>query len=529
MQTSSQCWGWFRVVLASLITIVDAAPTGTVTSTSPPSANERTTSIWTNVEGKKVEASFEGIDEGTHVLLRLSSGELHRYPIAKLSFRSREMAQNRGKPKSYLWTNRNGQSLLASYEGMEGTDRVLLKPPTGVLHSYDIANLSPESRQRALNEGYLPKLSVIVLGDSMSLGGFGKQLDKKFRNSSGFGTVNTYMACGSNPLSWMTIKPYSNASTHCGYWSIESNESAKPRELKDVKTPDRDNSPDVHTIPKIEKLLLEKKPQVLIIQSGNNFFSFFEDGETINEEYHNETIAAHLKPMVDFLTSEETSLRKVFWITPPQAGSVTEKVQDFVFSRIKLECSKVATIIDSRRLTKFPYEQMGADKEHFWGKDAEQWAEKVYELVIEELFAEPIMALPPVNKKVEISRPNPSRSIAEPIRVKATLKFTTKLPPPESFAPYQELLISQQYEIQEVISGSYSAKSIMVLHPAYIKLKKQTIKQNVVGETYEIEVLKLDSSSLWNTVRREEGSDEVDLEPYLLVEDENIHPDFAKK
>lgn len=47
------------------------------------------------------------------------------------------------------WTNNAGKSLQASFEGMDGTDRVLLKAADGTVYTYPMADLSPESQEAA--------------------------------------------------------------------------------------------------------------------------------------------------------------------------------------------------------------------------------------------------------------------------------------------------------------------------------------------------------------------------------------------
>lgn len=51
------------------------------------------------------------------------------------------------------WTNNEGKTIEAEFAGLEGTEFVLLKMATGVVHRYPIANLSPESQKVARNGG----------------------------------------------------------------------------------------------------------------------------------------------------------------------------------------------------------------------------------------------------------------------------------------------------------------------------------------------------------------------------------------
>jgi hypothetical protein len=45
--------------------------------------------------------------------------------------------------------------------------------------------------------------NVLILGDSLALCGFGKRLDERFRQSPNVKATFTYLACGTNPLSWL--------------------------------------------------------------------------------------------------------------------------------------------------------------------------------------------------------------------------------------------------------------------------------------------------------------------------------------
>src|SRR6188472_1014223 len=73
---------------------------------------------------------------------------------------------------------------------------------------------------RSQSEPRQEKLNVLILGDSLALCGFGKRLDERFREDPKVGSTYTYMACGTNPLSWLKHKPYTSIKAPCGFWSI---------------------------------------------------------------------------------------------------------------------------------------------------------------------------------------------------------------------------------------------------------------------------------------------------------------------
>ena len=80
-----------------------------------------------------------------------------------------------------------------------------------------------------------PAFQIVVLGDSMSLDGFGKRLDERLRTDPRVEKLFTYMACGTGPLSWIREGRFTNVTTHCGFWTIESKVgSVVPSEFQDT-------------------------------------------------------------------------------------------------------------------------------------------------------------------------------------------------------------------------------------------------------------------------------------------------------
>ena len=484
---------------------------------------------WSNKEGKVIEATFVKADGPDHVLLKSVEGVTYRLSLETLSLASRRLAEAGGTPPMLNWTNKDGAVLAAAFESMDGPDHVLLRPETGLLYRYPVENLRPESQFQATISDGLPQLSVVFIGDSMSLGGFGKRLDQNLRACAAFGGVYTYMACGTNPLSWMKARPYTNIKTACGFWSIETEPgSSKPSQVVDTYGMRSGYKPTSRTVPKIENLLTNLKPDVLVIQLGNNLFSAFRDGKTIRPS-HGEMVRTHVKPFVTLLAKHPSKLRKVYWVTPPQAGSVSEEIQEFVFQQIKTCAEPLVTVIDSRKLTKFPYKNMGGDKEHFWGKEAIEWADQVFDRVSRDLVSKRFWSLPQFNEQeymlaaaTEVGPPAPAAD--DTLCVKARLVSKTAFPEPAAFAPYQELMAGYHYEVIEVISGQYAEKDICVMHPAYIRLQKQDIEQMEIGTVQEMKLRKLDADSVWGSIRRVGGPLSFDRDDYILVEDENRYP-----
>jgi len=120
------------------------------------------------------------------------------------------------------------------------------------------------------------QLTVLFLGDSLALCGFGKRLDERFRNDPKVKATFSYMACGTNPLSWLKYKPYEKVKTLCGYWAIESApRSNQPKETIDIYGTKRNQAPKAHPVPKLEEMITAMQPDIIVIQTGAIFSGCF--------------------------------------------------------------------------------------------------------------------------------------------------------------------------------------------------------------------------------------------------------------
>ena len=93
--------------------------------------------------------------------------------------------------------------------------------------------------------------------------------------------------------------------------------------------------------------------------------------------------------------------------------------------------------------------------------------------------------------------------------------------------PYQEFLVGFVYDVEQVVSGEYGEKQILVMHPAYIGLKPQSLEKLRIGRTYELQLRPLDGS-LWSTIKLKDESGQIELEPYIRVQDEARYPKTAR-
>jgi hypothetical protein len=376
-------------------------------------------------------------------------------------------------------------------------------------------------------------VNVLILGDSLALCGFGKRLDERFRESPLTKATFTYLACGTNPLSWLKDRPYTHIQTHCGFVSMESLGGGMMREVNDVYGQTRGHVPGSHPVPKLEDLLVKFQPDILIMQTGTNLFDLFPDKRSVNPTRHGAELRSFLVPFINKAVHPPSNLRKIYWVASPTSGRVSKEIQEFVLQQTRADIGHVAEIIDSRTLVSYPYHHMEPDKEHFLGADMDQWADKVFDIVERDLTAQPIASLKPLAETAVTQAPvaEPTPPAEKPkeatLQVRAKLIAKTQPVPVNEFLPYQEFLVGYVYEVTRVVAGEYSEKQILVMHPAYINLQEQRLGRWRIGRTYRLQLHELENT-VWKTVKSKDDSGLINLQPYIRVQDEMKHPDHAR-
>jgi hypothetical protein len=372
-------------------------------------------------------------------------------------------------------------------------------------------------------------VTVLILGDSLGLCGFGKRLDKKFRADPRVKSVFTYCACGTNPLSWLKEKPYAHIQTHCGYWSIESlPDSHAIKEVCDVYGMTRGHTPKSHPVPKLEDLLAKIQPDILVMQTGANLFGLFSGREKVKPGQDVPRLRKYLVPFVKRAITPPSKLRKIYWVAPPTSGRVSGEVQQFVFQQTQNDIGSVVQLIDSRKLIAYPYKHMEPDKEHFVGEDMNRWTDKVFGDIDGDLSAQPWSNVRPLTESfARLATAETPVSATASLIVKAKLVSKTEPIRREQLLPYQEFLVGFVYDVEKVIAGKYQEKQILVMHPAYIGLRRQSLGKFRIDRTYELQLRELEGS-IWSTVKSKDDSGRLDLEPYIRIQDEARYPERAQ-
>lgn len=84
------------------------------------------------------------------------------------------------------------------------------------------------------------------------------------------------------------------------------------------------------------------------------------------------------------------------------------------------------------------------------------------------------------------------------------------------------------YDVRRVLAGEYDDAQVLVMHPAYIGLKKQSLRKYRIGKTYKLRLRELEGTA-WSTVKRRDDSGRIDLQPYIQIEDEAKYPGTANQ
>ena len=199
---------------------------------------------------------------------------------------------------------------------------------------------------------------VLFLGDSLSIGEFGRTFDRKLRDA-GF-EVYTSVAGGGTPYYWLS--EYPPVSIDIAYWERTP---ASERRL-----------PGISPVPKLEPLLAKWKPDVVVVQTGTNLYAPLRSKKRSKAENTRE-IESLIEKMCRAVSAN--GRRQCYWITPPAAHTerYPKALQDQMFEIMRHVAGRYGPVFNSRQVTTYtePYPQ--SDGIHPGSTAARKWAEKV--------------------------------------------------------------------------------------------------------------------------------------------------------
>ena len=212
-----------------------------------------------------------------------------------------------------------------------------------------------------------PPPKVLMIGDSLSVGGFGEVVRKHLEHEFGRQNVAFFASCGSSPENWLQNEPVFH--TRCGYRE-KTPTSDIYRDYQNGKRP-----PAVAT-PKIETLIERYKPTIVIVQLGTNWMD-----QTLSDDH----IRAVLTRFVSAV--HRGGARRMVWIGPPDSSRFS-KVQNRIYRLIQQSVLRGDPMIDSRRFTRYLVGKTGGDGVHYNTESGEALARRVIASIDQVLAAD---------------------------------------------------------------------------------------------------------------------------------------------
>lgn len=355
-----------------------------------------------------------------------------------------------------------------------------------------------------------PVSSVLIIGDSMALCGFGQRLHKNFHNS-GAAAVNTYMACGTQPLSWTTLPGYTAAQSRCGFWKIEWSGTGEPVEFADYYGMKPGHRPQRHGVPKIESLMPALRPDLLIVQLGNNLYPVLKGNARAT------AVDSFIAPFLSQVAAASPEVPTIYWIAPPVSGADSPQAQDMLVERLQACGGTGMRVVDTRNLLNYPYRKLAPDKQHFFGPDMDLWADKVFGIIESDMTGtrrDRDASLLASSSAPAIAPPEPPAVLV----VQCELERMCVPYRNEQIEPYNESLVAFVYRVQRVLKGAFSGSRLVVLRAAHIDGKRQPMHEFSTGQQRILRLLPLDRTP-WATLKAKDDPLFVDLERFVCAED----------
>jgi hypothetical protein len=206
---------------------------------------------------------------------------------------------------------------------------------------------------------------VLMVGDSMSVGGFGEAMQDYLLSRFGRNNVAVFASCGSSPEHWLRSGP--KFITKCGYREQTPHSSI----LSDFRN---GKPPEPALTPKLEDLISRLHPRTVIVQLGTNWM----DGMGFDFASDRSTYSQILDRFVAAVRSEPNRVRKIIWITPPDSSRYSRAVKLTVANLIKTAAQRDSfATIDSNSMTHYVAGRSGTDGVHYNDHEAKQWAYRV--------------------------------------------------------------------------------------------------------------------------------------------------------
>lgn len=199
---------------------------------------------------------------------------------------------------------------------------------------------------------------VLFLGDSLSIGAFGATLDSSMR-AAGF-EVHTVVAGGASPYYW--LKNYQSLPCTIGFWEKSP---TSERRLGYVRA-----------VPKLEDLLVQHKPNLVVVQTGINLYATLRSKRRPKEDNVAEVQSLIEQMCYSISKGGATS----YWILPPHSHEKRYPIelQEELASIMRRTVKRFdGEVFESGEVTHFDDPYPATDGIHYGPADAREWATKV--------------------------------------------------------------------------------------------------------------------------------------------------------
>jgi hypothetical protein len=207
--------------------------------------------------------------------------------------------------------------------------------------------------------------SALIVGDSLTVGGFGASLEDSFTKGFGTSKVEIYGCCGASVEHYLTDVPVFMCK--CGY-----RETNRRRQVLDNWQNGR--KPRAYPTPKLATLLKKHNPEVVVVQLGtNNFDSLLKKGlgDVANQQRYFDRLASTM-------VNTTRSVKRAIWIAPPDSAKYPSSIEKAVDRMIINAARKHGVyVVLSSKMTRYVVGKSGKDGVHYNDGPAKEWAEKV--------------------------------------------------------------------------------------------------------------------------------------------------------
>lgn len=207
-------------------------------------------------------------------------------------------------------------------------------------------------------------VKVLLIGDSLSVGGFGDGMQASLLRKYGRSQVAIFASCGSSPEDWLK----GDFVTKCGYRQTtpldeilhEYENGTRPRPVK---------------TPKLRTLLGHYRPEMIIVQQGTNWMDALSESERPDEARHRKIISDFVKEL-----RRNNPAVNIFWVLPPSSSTYPARVHEEVDRWINEESAKLGFYTFNSRSVTGAYRagKSGGDGVHYSDTAGGAWARGIF-------------------------------------------------------------------------------------------------------------------------------------------------------